>query len=79
MINSLDEIEMKKLNEYFNIWKGKEKLIGFLISGRQKFHWPTSKSMQACLVPVAHLYQIIDKTVPPGESWQCTTKAGDVY
>ena len=45
----------------------------------QKPRWPTSKSMQALLAPVPHLYQVNGKAVPPGESWQCTTKIGHTY
>ena len=37
------------------------------ISERQKLRWPTSKSMQAFLAVVPHLYQVDGKTVPPGE------------
>ena len=46
---------------------------------KTKPRWPTSKSMQAFVAPVPHLYQIEGKSVPPGESWQCTTKTGDTY
>ena len=46
---------------------------------RQQPRWPTSKSMQAFLAPVPPLYQVNGKTVPLGESWQCTTKTGDTY
>ena len=53
-----------------NIWlveKGRKKLIEFFVSGRQKAHWPTSKSMQAFpfLVTLADLHQVNDETVPP--------------
>ena len=46
---------------------------------RQKPRWPTSKSIQAFLATVPPLCQVNGKTVPPGESWQCTTKTGDTY
>ena len=34
----------------------------------QKPCWATSKSMQAFLATVPHLYQVNGKAVPPGES-----------
>ena len=42
---------------------------GLFFSGEQKLRWPTSKSMQPVLAPIPHLYELHDKTVPPGESW----------
>ena len=39
----------------------------------------TVLAMAASLETVPPLYQINGKTVPPGESWQCTTKTGDTY
>ena len=56
--------------------KGRKSLIEFFISRRHKPHWPTSNSTEAFLVTVQHLYQLNHKTVPPGESWQYTTKTG---
>ena len=51
----------------------------FLFSGRQELHWTTTKSMQAFLALIPRLYQVIGITIPPGESWQCTTKTGDIH
>ena len=39
-----------------------------LIKQIQKPRWLTSQSMQVFLATVLHLYQVIGKTVPPGES-----------
>ena len=75
----LVEKENKEVNIILISSKGREKINDFFLSGRQKLHWPTSKSMRAFLVTVPHLYQVNDKTVPPGESWYCTRKTGDTY
>ena len=66
-----------ELDEYFITRKEKKKLIYFFISGSQKWHWLTSKSMQTFLVTFPYLYKVNNKTVPPGESRQCTKKTED--
>ena len=57
----------------------RKKVIEVFFSGKQKPHWPTSEFIQAFLVTVPYLYQVNDKTIPPGQSWQCTTKTGDTF
>ena len=42
--------------------------MNFLLAGLRKPHWPTCKSMQAFLVRVPPLFQVIGETVPLGES-----------
>ena len=44
------------------------KIIDTGLKFLQKPRSPTSKSMQAFLATVPHLYQVNGKTVPPGES-----------
>ena len=69
--------EERKSDELFVFEE--EELNDFYFIGREKPRWPIFKSMQAFLEPVPHHYRIIDRTVPRGESWQCTTKTGDTY
>ena len=78
----------RSMHEYFDSWqerktcmkfsqlKREENLNDFFIGGRQNMYWPTLESMQTFLVTVPHRYQVNDKTIPPGESWQSTKKLG---
>ena len=56
-----------------------KKELNFSLVKDKKPRWSTSKSMQAFLSPVPHLYQVNGKTVPPGESLECKTKTGATY
>ena len=57
---------------YVDIFLNLSVLLKFIIDielkNLQKPSWPTSKSMQAFLATVPHLYQVNGKTVPVGES-----------
>ena len=60
--------ESKNWMNLLLVEKGRKKWMNIFSVAIQKQRWPTSKSVQAFLATVPHLYQVNGKTVHPGES-----------